>query len=85
MSDNISPSERHIDSDFSGSVTEAKIERREPVNVQFKTGDGPEFRKPDHDPHGETFAADLDHLLVAVSKRLECSADDFEDASDSLL
>ena len=29
--------------------------------------------------------ADLDHLLVAVSERLECSADDFEGASDRLL
>jgi predicted nuclease of restriction endonuclease-like RecB superfamily len=29
--------------------------------------------------------ADLDHLLVAVSERLECSADDFEGASDRVL
>lgn len=29
--------------------------------------------------------ADLDHLLVAVSERLECSADDFEGTSDRLL
>ena len=29
--------------------------------------------------------ADLDHLLVAVSERLECSADDFEGTSDQLL
>jgi predicted nuclease of restriction endonuclease-like RecB superfamily len=29
--------------------------------------------------------ADLDHLLVAVSERLECSAEDFEGASDHLL
>ena len=29
--------------------------------------------------------ADLDHLLVAVSERLECSAEDFEGASDRLL
>jgi predicted nuclease of restriction endonuclease-like RecB superfamily len=29
--------------------------------------------------------ADIDHLLVAVSERLECSADDFEGASDRLL
>jgi hypothetical protein len=29
--------------------------------------------------------ADLDHLLIAVSERLECSADDFEGASDRLL
>jgi predicted nuclease of restriction endonuclease-like RecB superfamily len=29
--------------------------------------------------------ADLDHLLVAVSERLECSAEDFESASDRLL
>jgi predicted nuclease of restriction endonuclease-like RecB superfamily len=29
--------------------------------------------------------ADLDHLLVAVSDRLECSADDFEGTSDRLL
>ena len=29
--------------------------------------------------------ADLDHLLVAVSERLECSAADFEGASDRLL
>jgi len=29
--------------------------------------------------------ADLDHLLVAVSERLECSADDFEEASDRVL
>lgn len=29
--------------------------------------------------------ADLDHLLVAVSERLDCSADDFEGASDRLL
>jgi predicted nuclease of restriction endonuclease-like RecB superfamily len=28
---------------------------------------------------------DLDHLLIAVSERLECSADDFEGASDRLL
>ena len=25
--------------------------------VTFKTGEEPEFRKPDHDPHGETFAS----------------------------
>jgi predicted nuclease of restriction endonuclease-like RecB superfamily len=30
-------------------------------------------------------AADLDHLLVAVSERLECSAADFDGASDRLL
>ena len=30
-------------------------------------------------------AADLDHLLVAVSERLECSADDFEGASARVL
>ena len=29
--------------------------------------------------------ADLDHLLVAVSERLECSADDFDGASDRVL
>jgi len=29
--------------------------------------------------------ADLDHLLVAVSERLECSAEDFKGASDRLL
>jgi predicted nuclease of restriction endonuclease-like RecB superfamily len=29
--------------------------------------------------------ADLDHLIVAVSERLECSADDFEAASDRVL
>ncbi|AUX09271.1 hypothetical protein AArcSl_1642 [Halalkaliarchaeum desulfuricum] len=29
--------------------------------------------------------ADIDHLLVAVSERLECSADDFEGASDRVL
>jgi len=29
--------------------------------------------------------ADIDHLIVAVSERLECSADDFEGASDRLL
>jgi predicted nuclease of restriction endonuclease-like RecB superfamily len=29
--------------------------------------------------------ADLDHLLIAVSERLECSADDFEGASERLL
>jgi hypothetical protein len=29
--------------------------------------------------------ADLDHLLVAVSERLECSADDFDSASDRIL
>lgn len=29
--------------------------------------------------------ADVDHLLVAVSERLDCSADDFEGASDRLL
>ena len=29
--------------------------------------------------------ADLDHLLVAVSERLECSADDFEGASERVL
>jgi hypothetical protein len=29
--------------------------------------------------------ADLDHLLVAVSERLECSADDFNGASDRVL
>ncbi len=29
----------------------------EPVVVEFKTGDEQEFRKPDHDPHGETFAS----------------------------
>ena len=29
----------------------------EPVVTKFKTGDEPEFQKPDHDPHGETFAA----------------------------
>jgi hypothetical protein len=29
----------------------------EPMVVTFKTGDEPEFQKPDHDPHGETFAA----------------------------
>ena len=29
--------------------------------------------------------ADIDHLLVAVSERLECSADDFEGVSDRLL
>jgi predicted nuclease of restriction endonuclease-like RecB superfamily len=29
--------------------------------------------------------ADLDHLLVAVSERLECSANDFEGTSDRLL
>lgn len=29
--------------------------------------------------------ADLDHLLVAVSERLECSADDFEGASNRIL
>jgi len=57
MYDNINPDERRIDSDFSGLAAEAELEPREPVSVQFKTGDGPEFRKPDHDPHGETFAA----------------------------
>jgi len=34
---------------------------------------------------GKLREADLDHLLVAVSERLECSADDFEGASDQLL
>ncbi|MFC4990211.1 DUF790 family protein [Saliphagus infecundisoli] len=29
--------------------------------------------------------ADLDHLLLAVSERLECSADDFDGASDRVL
>ncbi len=29
----------------------------EPVVAEFKTGDESEFQKPDHDPHGETFAA----------------------------
>jgi predicted nuclease of restriction endonuclease-like RecB superfamily len=29
--------------------------------------------------------ADIDHLLIAVSERLDCSADDFEGASDRLL
>ena len=28
-----------------------------PVVAPFKTGDESEFQKPDHDPHGETFAA----------------------------
>ena len=27
------------------------------IVVEFKTGDESEFRKPDHDPHGETCAA----------------------------
>jgi hypothetical protein len=30
-------------------------------------------------------SADLDHLLVAVSERLECSADDFKETSDRVL
>ena len=29
--------------------------------------------------------ADLDHLLVAVSERLECSADDFGESEDQVL
>lgn len=29
----------------------------DPIVVEPKTGDEPEFQKPDHDPHGETQAA----------------------------
>lgn len=34
---------------------------------------------------GKIREADLDHLIVAVSERLDCSADDFESTSDHLL
>jgi hypothetical protein len=55
----IHPDERCIDNytDFEYIAAEAALERRPSVSVVFKTGDEPEFRKPDHDPHGETFAA----------------------------
>lgn len=29
----------------------------DPIVIEFKTGDEPAFKKPDHDPHGETGAA----------------------------
>lgn len=39
------------------SIDTDRTAERDPVSVTFKTGEEPEFRKPDHDPHGETFAA----------------------------
>ncbi|MFT4921979.1 MAG: hypothetical protein ACI8XM_001187 [Haloarculaceae archaeon] len=46
---NIQSDERRTDTNHTAE--------REPVSVVFKTGEEPEFGKPDHDPHGETFAA----------------------------
>jgi hypothetical protein len=55
MDGNITIGERSIDQQ--PGIDDVAIEEREPVCVAFKTGDEPEFQKPDHDPHGETFAA----------------------------
>jgi hypothetical protein len=64
MYDNINPDEQRIDNDFGGTATEAGLKQSEPVSVQFNTGDGPEFSKPDHDPHGETLAA-VSHSMAS--------------------
>jgi hypothetical protein len=64
MYDNINPDEQRIGNDFGGTATEAGMEQSEPVSVQFKPGDGPEFSKPDHDPHGETVAA-VSHSMAS--------------------
>jgi hypothetical protein len=53
---NIQSDERSIDTDPTAE--------RAPVSATFKTGEEPEFRKPDYDPHGETFAA-VSHSLAS--------------------
>ena len=59
MDGNITAEKRSIDKQngFGDMGANPVAEQRESVSVQFKTGDEPQFQKPDHDPHGETFAA----------------------------
>lgn len=45
-----------IDSDQQ-SIDAEHAQERDPISVRFKSRDEVEFRKPDHDPHGELFAA----------------------------
>lgn len=48
---NIHPGEHSIE-----QQNEISDQKRRPYVAEFKTGDEPMFRKPDHDPHGELSA-----------------------------